>query len=251
MRLLLIIWLLVVSCPASSEARVDTIKGAANVEDALIYGYPTCDPEAYLEDCRRYNAGGVGRLSVGEDGIDECRGLISLPGWDGLMPDSSTLLLYCCEEADAADRRVFLYPLSRSFIVGTENVNDVGAYPVSDSGVTWNHAWLDIGDADSLLWDNPGGDFQLAPACTTVVTSSGAVCAFRGFNRVLQYWDTTAGPNAVILIGAQEFPVNTSRKTFVSTEGVAAYRPALLLYHTDSTVAGSRRRRAGLQYGRP
>jgi hypothetical protein len=233
----------VVSLVSIVSARVDTLKGTADIEDCIIYSWENCNGEIVGEDCRRYNAGAVTNLQVGNSDVSrERRALIIFPGWDGTMPDSSKLLLYCKGEADTYDRRIFLYPVTKKFFEGTELSYNLGDYPDPDSGATWNHAWLDVGDRDSSNWATPGGDYTTAVACTTFVTGTKQYFAFDHFNRILNYWDTSGNRYGVILINENAFPANTSMKTFGTTEGDNTQWPLLLLYYGDQIYRSRRLR---------
>ena len=135
-----------------APARVDTLKGTDAIEDCVIYGYQNCDGEITGEDCRRYNTGDLRTFSVGNTALNRHRALLRFPGWNESIGDSSTLLIYCRHEDDSHDRRLFLYPVTGHFYEGTEAAGLIGDYPDPDSGATWNHAWLDVGDADSSSW---------------------------------------------------------------------------------------------------
>ncbi len=231
----------------SLTAGIDTLKGTSDIEDGMIYGYEDCDGEALGEDCRRYNAGGVPFMAVGTRSLGPHRTLISFPGWDGTVPDSAKLLLFCLLEDDPVDRQVFVYPLTAPFIEGTEDVAYVGHYPDPDSGVTWNHAWLDVGDNDSLLWTSPGAEFSTDVACTTTITDSNQYFAFDDFNRLLTYWDSSGENYGCILLGDAAFPANSSRKILSSSEDDISRSPLLILYTTDSTAITELPRRRRLR----
>jgi len=225
------------------SARVDTLKGTSDIEDCVIYSWADCNSEITGEDCRRYNAGAITNLQVGNSDVSrERRALIIIPGWDGTMPDSSKLQLYCKGETDANDRRIFLYPVTTQFFEGTELSYNLGDYPDPDSGATWNHAWLDVGDGDSSNWSSPGGDYTTAVACTAFVTGTNQYFTFDHFNRILSYWDSSGNRDGVILINENAFPANTSMKTFGTTEGNNTEWPLVILYYSDR-VNRSRRLR--------
>ena len=224
----------------AEAARIDTLRGPSQIEDATIYGYLTCDGEISGEDCRRYNTGNCLYFSVGTQGTGNHRAVLRFPGWDGVVPDSSVLELFCELEDEGADRRIFLYPLTRRFVEGVEGFG-AGGIP-ADSGVTWNHAWLAHGRGDSLSWTSPGGDFTAAVACTLIAADSGKYQRVAGFNRMLAYWDSTGSDPGVILIGENVFPANTAKKTFTSAEGAGDRAPRLLLYYPGAPVAAGRRR---------
>jgi len=225
-------------------AGIDTLKGTTDIEDCHIYGYANCNSEQTGEDCHRFNSGGLTLFRVGTQSTNDIRTLIRIPGWDGVVPDSSKFLLYCAYEDDNVDRKIFLYPLTKRIFEGTEAAATVGDYPNPDSGATWNHAWLDVGDSDSLSWSTPGGDYISDIACTTTVTDTGQYFPFDNFNRILNYWDTSGNDYGFILINQNAFPANTARKTFRSTESSTGLSPLVLLYTIDSSgVASGRRRR--------
>lgn len=224
-------------------ATVDTLKGTQDIEDCVIYSWADCNTEVNDEDCRRYNSGSITNLQAGLSGVNaECRSLLKLPGWDGAVPDSSKLLLYCKGETDGADRKFFLYPLTTQFLEGTELLYNTGDYPDPDSGATWNHIWLDVGDGDSSVWSSAGGDYTTAIACTVTVTDTGQYFAFDDFNRILNYWDTSGNTYGFILINENAFPGNTSMKTFSATEGSSSQWPQVILYYTDTVTTWRRRR---------
>ena len=183
-RLCLILLLLANSATC---AGVDTLRSVAAVDDATMYNYLDCTSEVSGENCRRYNTGAVPELRVGTQDIDDHRIVMRFPGWDRTMPDSAMLELTCTMSDDNEPRRIFVYPLTRRFFEGTES--GAGAYPEPDSGVTWNHAWLDVGDLDSLPWTTPGGDYSTTVACTAIVSSPG-VYRVRAFHRILSWWNS-------------------------------------------------------------
>ena len=81
---------------SSALGRVDTLKGTTDIEDGVIYSWVDCDGEQTNEDCRRYNAGSITNLQVGNSSVlRERRALIKLPGWNGTVPDSAKFLVYC------------------------------------------------------------------------------------------------------------------------------------------------------------
>lgn len=212
-----------------TPAAVDTLKGTANIEETIIYSWEDCNPEVSGEDCRRYNAGNVVNIGCGNTGPSyERRLLFMTPGWDETIPDSSELKLYSHLEIDTTDRDIFLYPLTTRFYEGNENAYNRGDYPNPDSGATWNHAYLDVGDGDSTDWSSAGGDYTTGIACTTTVTGTGVYFSFRNFNRILNYWDTSGKNYGFILINENVFPSNISQKTFKSSEGDSI--PLVLLY---------------------
>ncbi|MEA2030705.1 MAG: hypothetical protein U9N55_03805 [candidate division Zixibacteria bacterium] len=226
-----------------AQSGVDTLKGTADIEDCHIYGYSNCNSEQTGEECRRFNSGGLTFFRIGNVSTKPHRALIKIPGWDGIIPDSSKFLIYCAYENDGNDRKIFLYPLTKQIFEGTEVAALVGDYPDPDSGATWNHAWLDAGDSDSLSWTTSGGDYITDVACTTTVSDTGQYFAFEQFNRILNYWDTSGNDYGFILINENAFPVNTARKTFRSTESSTGLSPMVLLYTTDTTESTSGRRR--------
>jgi len=224
-------------------AGVDTLKGTSEIEDCIIYSWENCNGEIPDENCQRYNAGSITNLQVGSSGAGQVRrSLVKLPGWDGTMPDSSKLLVYCKSEADANNRKIFLYPVTTQFFEGAELSYNLGDYPDPDSGATWNHAWLDVGDADSSNWASPGGDYTAAIACTTTITGTDQYFAFDDFNRILNYWDTSDNAYGFILINQNAFPANTSMKTFGTTEGDSSKDPLVVLYYSDAVTVWRRLR---------
>lgn len=225
-----------------AAAAVDTLRGTSAIEDGIIYSWANCNIDVTGEDCRRYNAGAITYIQIGAaEAGEERRALLRVPGFNGVLPDSSKLLLYCFGEVDAGDRKIFAYPVTRRFFEGTELAYNIGDYPNPDSGVTWNHAYLDVGAGDSSNWTSPGGDYTTAVACTMIVTDTGQYFAFNKFNRILNYWDTSGNDFGCILINQNAFPANTSMKTFRSTEGDTIRDPMVLLYYPDSVVTWRRR----------
>ncbi len=243
--------LLIVSLAASAAqtgAAVDTLKGPQHIEDCVIYSWAGCNAEVFGEDCRRYNAGAVTSLPIGSVALGrERRALLRLPGWNGIIPDSSQLVLYRYAQADHLDRRLFLYPVTRRFFEGTEVAYNLGDYPDPDSGATWNHAWLDVGDGDSSGWSVPGGDYDTTTACTMLVTDTNQYSICRTFNRILHYWDSTGDAFGVILVNENQFPANSSSKTFGAAEGDTLGTPRVILFYPDSSI---RRRRREIIVGR-
>jgi len=230
-----------------ARAGVDTLKGTANIEDAVIYSWEDCDRETTGEDCRRYNAGNLTLLPIGNTAAgNERRVLFRLPGWDGVLPDSSKLLIYCTSESDGVDRKLFLYPLTVRIYEGSEVKYNLGDYPDPDSGVTWYHAYLDVGDGDSSTFTTPGGDYTTAVACTTTITGSNQYFGFDHFNRILNYWDTSGQDYGLIIINQNAFPANSSSKIIRATESSSSEHPLVLLYAADETGFGPRRRRVVL-----
>ena len=222
----------------SSPAAVDTLKGTSDIEDCIIYSYANCNDEIQGEDCRRYNAGSITNLQVGISGVGaERRALLKIPGWDETIPDSSKLMLYLKGEVDATDRKIFLYPVTTPFFEGSELSWNLGNYPDPDSGATWYHAWLDVGDGDSSNWSSPGGDYTTAIACTLLANDTGTYLSFDGFNRILNYWDTSGNNYGFILINQNVFPVNTSMKNFGTTEGDSSKVPMVLLYYHGEEIS--------------
>ncbi len=225
-----------------APAAVDTLKDTTEIEDCVIYAFSNCNPEVFGEDCRRYNSGGVTSLTCGNTRPDNLRRiLLAVPGYDGSPPDSAELLLFCHSESDTLDRRLFAYPLTREFYEGSEVLFGIGNYPDPDSGATWNHAWLDDGDNDSLSWVTPGGDFTTEVACTVTITGTGSYFGFRHFDRILNYWDTSGHDYGCIIVNENAEPASTSNKTFRSSE-YGGNQPLLVLYHADDI--STRRRRA-------
>ena len=219
----------------AAVAGADTLKGTAAIRDCTIHSWEDCNAEIFGENCRRFNGGGVVNMGVGNSGAScERRVLFQLPGWDGAMPDSSEFRVYCYVASSPLWRRLFLYPLTRGFCEGDENSYNLGYYPEPDSGATWEHAWLDVGDADSSCWTSPGGDFTTAVACTTTIDDTGCYFAFRNFNRILHYWDTCGVAHGFILVNENIDPANSSNKVIRSTEGDPATVPMLVLYTPDT-----------------
>ena len=243
MKQLIIVLALTMFSPLCSYAVVDTLKSSSEIEDVLIYNYEDCLSETQGEDCRRFNAGGTTNLSVGTTNLDKKRVFFQFPGWNDTLPDSSKLMLYCKGESDTLDRTLFCYPVTRQWYEGTEVAFNVGDYPDPDSGVTWNHAYLDDGDADSVNWTSPGGDYVTDVACTLVVTNTGQYFSVDNFNRILNYWDTSGTNYGCIIINQDVFPTKTSMKTFESSEGAGNQLPLLVLYYPTTDSHSHRRRR--------
>ena len=217
-----------------AENRVDTLQDTSEVQDAVIYSWEECNGEVSGENCRRYNGGKVVNIGVGKSaGIKENRVLFRLPGWNDTLPDSSIFKVYCYTELDTVDRRLFLYPLTRPFFEGSENAYALGDYPDPDSGATWLHAYLDDGDTDSVLWTEAGGDYVTSVACTTTITGTGQYFAFTGFDRILNYWDTSGACGGFILINENASPSSSSLKVIKSSESGSGYAPLALLYYSD------------------
>ncbi len=231
---------LILARPALSF--VDTLRGESEIEDATLYGYTNCDLERQFEDCRRYNSGSAPALKIGNADLGSHVAVMRFPTLAGDMPDSAALLLYCVEERDTVDRRLFAYPLVRDFIEGDESMNYIGNYPKPDSGVTWRHAYLDVGDLDSLNWTQPGGDYTIAVACTAVVSDTDAWCRFGNFERLLQFWDTSGYFPGICIVNENVFPINNSLKTMATTEEQSEVRPILLRYYPHIVEFFRRRR---------
>ncbi|MFH2050152.1 MAG: hypothetical protein ABIJ12_11955 [bacterium] len=229
--------------PISLFAAVDTLKGTSDIEDCTVYSYADCNSEASGEDCRRYNSGGIIQLRIGNTFANSHRALVKIPGWDQTIPDSSKFMIYCVYESDAYDRNFFLYPVTTRFYEGTESSALIGNYPDPDSGATWNHAWLDVGNGDSLNWSTAGGDYTTAVACTATVTGIDQYFAFNNFNRILNYWDTSSNDYGFIIINENAFPANNTIKIFRASEGSDSQYPLLLLYNGETVENNYRRRR--------
>ena len=241
-NLFLLIIVIFIIRPIVGSASVDTLKDTSDVYDCIIYGYEGCVSELTGENCKRYNGGNVVNLSVGNASVGlESRILFSFPGWDGTMPDSAIFEIYCYLESDNYDRKIFLYPITKQIYEGTENGYNIGGYPNPDSGATWNHAWLDVGDSDSLNWSSSGGDYILTVACTTTITNSSQYFRFNNFERILNYWDSSDNNYGIILINENAFPANASEKTIRSSEGPSSTIPLMLMYFTDSVTVSRRR----------
>jgi len=221
---------------ASVSARVDTLKDTSDIEDCLIYSYANCDPEETGEDCTRFNGGRVINMGVGNGGCcDELRVVFKLPGWNDTIPDSSELKVYCYIQSGILARQLIAYPLTKETFEGSENKHNLGDYPDPDSGATWLHAYLDVGDGDSVSWTSAGGDYNTAVACSVNVTGTGQYFTMKNFNRMLTYWDTSGSNYGFMLVNSNDPPVNLSRKVIKSSESGAGYYPLLLLYTADTT----------------
>jgi len=215
-------------------AGVDTLKDTADFDDCLIYSNSDCDPEETGEDCRRFNGGRVVNMGVGYYGSSaERRVLFKLPGWNDSVPDSSELKVYCYVQSSVLSRYLIAYPLTHETFEGTENRHNLGYYPDPDSGGTWLHAYLDVGDADSVLWSSPGGDYTTAVACSVQITGTGQYFTMRNFNRILDYWDTSGTNYGFILVNDNGEPAVNSQKVIKSSESGAGYYPLLLLYTAE------------------
>ncbi len=241
MKLTVII--ILVLFPFIISAGVDTLKSTSDIEDCTIYSFEDCDSETSGEDCRRYNSGGMVQLRIGRTMANSHRSLVRIPGWDETIPDSSKFLFYCIYESDIVDRKFILYPITTDFYEGTESEALIGNYPDPDSGATWNHAYLDVGDSDSLNWTTAGGDYNTAIACTATVTGIDQYFAFDNFNRILNYWDTSGNDYGFMIINEDAFPVNVSLKVFRASEGSSSQNPMLLLYTNVAVEHTYRRRR--------
>ena len=247
MRRLALFCILII--PSVSLAAVDTLKGVSDVGDCVIYSWAACNGEVSGEDCRRYNAGGTTTMGAGSPDIGDLKhSLIVLPGWNDSLPDSSRFGVFCILETDANDRKIFLYPLTTQTFVGKESSYNIGDYPDPDSGATWNHAYLDVGDGDSVNWSSPGGDYTTGVACTALVTGTSQYFFFENFNRILNYWDSLGTNYGFILKNENAFPAQSSLKTFRTTNGPDSTMPIALLYYPDSTQMSMRRRRVESQF---
>jgi hypothetical protein len=214
-------------CPAS-----DTLKGTADIQDAQIYNWESCNPEVYGENCLRYNSGGIITFSIGNwSKTQGYRTLMWFPGWNDTLPDSAKLLLYCKYQSDNEGRNIFIYPVTKITFEGTEADYGIGNYPDPDSGVTWNHAWLDIGVPCSLSWTNPGGDYTVAIADTISITGTDQYFQSINFKHILTYWDTSGQNYGVILINQDALPSETSAKVFGSSENISSQQPLLILWY--------------------
>jgi hypothetical protein len=160
--------------------------------------------------------------------------LFKLPGWNNSVPDSSELKLYCYVQSSILPRYLIAHPLSRPTCEGNENRHNLGDYPDPDSGATWLHAYLDVGDGDSVNWSGPGGDYNTAVACSVHITGTGQYFTMKNFNRILEYWDTSGAAYGFILVNDNNAPVVNTQKVIKSSEGGDAYRPLVLLYTSDA-----------------
>lgn len=240
-RTILTIICLLITAGLPASAAVDTLKGPSQIEDCVIYSYENCNPEILGENCRRYNAGGIINLGIGTTGpMRERRALFRLPAWDGTIPDSARFDLFCYVESDTIDRKLLLYPLATPFFEGCERAYNLGGYPQDDSGATWLHAYLDVGEPDSLVWTSPGADFTTAVACTTVVDGPGRYCSFRHFNRILQYWDSTGKNFGFIVVNENAEPSSKTNKVVKSSEAALDIAPRLILYLPHGSVSQRR-----------
>jgi hypothetical protein len=223
---------------ATASARVDTLKDTSDFEDCVIYSMANCNPEETGENCQRYNGGGAYNMGIGNNGCcDEQRVVCWLPGWNDTIPDSSEMMVYCFVEVGSHSRRLIAYPLTTETFEGDEAGYGIGYYPEPDSGATWLHAYLDVGDGDSLNWTNPGGDYTTAVACSVLITGTGQYFTMKNFNRILNYWDTSGSNYGFILVNSNDVPANLSKKIIKSSESGVGYYPLVLLYTADSTQA--------------
>ena len=233
-----LVMIAVIATVSNVSARVDTLRDTSDVEDCLLYSYSNCDAEVFDEDCLRYNGGRVINMGVGNIGCcDEVRVIFKLPGWNDTIPDSSELKLYCYIQSSILSRHLIAYPLTRETFEGSENTHNIGDYPDPDSGATWLHAYLDVGDGDSVSWNNAGGDYNTAVACTVNITGTGQYYTMRNFNRILNYWDTSGNNYGFILINGNAISPGNSRKIIKSSESGPGYYPLVLMYTADSTQA--------------
>jgi len=243
-RAVLLIFITAWQLTGAAQARVDTLKDTTDFDDCLIYSNIDCDPEEAGEDCRRFNGGRVLNVGVGMYGSSaERRVLFKLPGWNDTIPDSSELKVYCFIQSSVLSRYLIAYPLTREAFEGTENRHNLGYYPDPDSGGTWLHAYLDDGDADSVSWTTPGGDYTTAVACSVHITGAGQYFTMKNFNRILTYWDTSGSNYGFILVNDNNAPAANSQKVIKSSETGAGYYPLLLLYTADEESAVRRRPR--------
>ena len=244
MRAALVLIVLALFPFSRAHAAVDTLKGTSDMVDAVIYSWSDCNSEVTGENCLRYNGGGVYNMGVGLLGSSQDRRVVCrITGWSGALPDSSEFKVYCYVQSGVLQRRLFLYPLTSPFLVGDEAAYGIGDYPDPDSGVTWLHRYLDAGDGDSLLWDNPGGDYTTQVACTTMINGTGRYFSFRNFNRILEYWDSSGANYGFILVNESAFPYNLSAKILKSSESGPGFYPLLILYSADSAGSAIGRRR--------
>jgi len=213
---------------------VDTLSDTSDIYDAVLYNYANCDGDVVGEDCFRYNAGGLYTGRVGTAGGNFSTIVMSFPGWDGVVPDSSELVLYCLGENATTDKDLICYPLTTAFIEGNELKSNAGDYPNPDSGVTWNHAYLDDGDADSLNWTTAGGDYTTAVACTVSITNATAYFSLKPFNRILNYMDTSSTYYGVRFLVSPATPLFNTGKTFRLSETGTGTEPRLILYTTEA-----------------
>jgi hypothetical protein len=177
-------------------------------------------------------------MGVGNIGCcDELRVAFKLPGWNDTIPDSSELKVYCYVQSSVLQRHLIAYPLIRETFEGSENKHNLGDYPDPDSGATWLHAYLDVGDGDSVIWTSAGGDYNTAVACSVNVTGTKQYYTMRNFNRMLTYWDTSGANYGFMLVNSNEVPFTLSRKVIKSSESGVGYYPLVLLYTADSTQA--------------
>lgn len=221
---------------------VDTLSDTSEVYDAFLTAYTSCNPEVTGENCLRYNKGGTEFGWMGASGLNMEYMVMSLPGWDQTMPDSSELWLYCNYEPVTTDKSFACYPLTASFIEGTEAAN-YGDYPDPDSGVTYNHRYLDDGVPDSLSWSVAGGDYTTGVACTATVTGVGWF-SFPHFERILNYMDTS-GTYYGWTIRPISTPVLNNGKRVRASETTYGTPPMVILYSTEEAEppSGCRRRK--------
>ena len=220
--------------PTLAWADIDTLKDTSEVYDCRIYSWENCVGELGDEDCRRYNSGGLVYISVGNLGASqETRALFMLPGWNDILPDSSEFQVYCYLEESTTDYTVVMYPVTTQWYEGEEAAYGMGDYPNPDSGATWYHAYLDVGDADSVSWNLSGGDFASGVACSTTITGTGSYFSFKNFNRILNYWDTSGTNYGFLLINYSAF--FNSGKLFRSSEYTTdPYQPLAILFYPDA-----------------
>ncbi len=243
-HLMILAGALLVCASGFSAVVVDTLKGTSDVQDCTIYNYTGCDGERPGENCQRYNAGNIYNLGTGGIGgfNKKRRTLIMLPGWDGTVPDSSEFKVWCKLEASTTDFTMLLYPVTTQWYEGEEVTAGIGDFPDPDSGATWLHAYLDVGDGDSVNWTSSGGDYLTDIACSTTITDTGQYFTFSNFNRILNYWDTS-GSNYGFILMMTGLPANTNDKVIRSTKYADTTTPIAILYSTGSDAQPSRRRR--------
>lgn len=224
--------------PALAWADIDTLKDTSEVYDCMIYGYTDCDAEGG-GNCKRYNSGRVTSVGIGNFGTKSYprRGLFMLPGWNDTLPDSSEFKIYCFAEGSVSDYIAIIYPVTTQWYEGEEADYGVGNYPDPDSGATWLHAYLDVGDADSVKWDAAlgGGDYTTGIACSTTITGTGSYFTFENFNRILNYWDTSGVNYGFILVIAGAAVSNY--KAFRSSERSTNF-PLAILFYPDAEDEG-------------
>lgn len=172
----------------------DTVQGE-DIWDAMIFGEESCDGELEGEDCRKYNHGGKTWAAAGNWTYGKTRTLIRDASGKAIANlDSAHFGIYVHDVHDDNSRNLVIYAVSDSlspWIEGKEYAEQ-NAYPRDSCGVTWIHTQLDSNDLGSCdeEWEEAGGTYRTAIACTIAVTSAGQWYWATDFIRLMNYIDT-------------------------------------------------------------